>query len=214
MLSGAATWASSGADLDLALTSGSIREYLSQARAASGALHLNLGLWIVGVVLMCAGGCQLALLGRARAQLSTLACFVYGVGAAVGIVAFSLWLGIVKGLAPAEAGAEVDAMAVALGQAATIADWIATVLILSVGSILVARAGKGIWVPGWLGAWAMLVGLAGVLALIGLFVGQRSTYAMLVVPAGVGWLIAAGVTAGLRSAETSRDSRPDASPPS
>lgn len=196
MLAGAATWASTGADLDQALTQGSIAQYLESAKANASALCVNLTLWIVGVILMGAGGCQLALLGRTRIAAAAVACFGYTVGVGAAIVFFPLWLGIVLGLAPAHAaGSDVLAVAVALGQAATIADWIATVLILAVGSVCVAKAGADIWVPRWLLVWSRLVGIAGLSSLLGVVLGDRSTYAMLVVPLGVGWLIAAGITA-------------------
>ena len=196
MLAGAATWVTSGTDLDATLTGGSMSDYLISANAASATLHLNITLWTLGAVLMCAGGCQLALMGRARPQPAGLACFAYAVGAGSAIVFFPLWLGIIKGLAPAHAGGtDLSAVAIALGEAATIADWVDTVMILAVGSICVAQAGKESWVPRWLVIWSYVVGVAGLLALIGLFTGDRSTYAMLIVPVGVGWLIAAGVVA-------------------
>ncbi|MBK8498349.1 MAG: hypothetical protein IPL52_05915 [Flavobacteriales bacterium] len=196
MISGAATWASTGTDLDAALMAGTVPDYLIAAHAKTGALAVNIALWTIGAVLMCAGGVQFAVLGRSRPQPAALAAFAYAVGAASAIVFFPLWYGLIVGLSPAQAaGADVSAFAIALGHCATTADWLATVMILAVGGMAVAHAGRDTWVPRWLRIWSYFIGGAGVLTLLGLMLGDRSTYAMLIVPIGIGWLIAAGIVA-------------------
>ncbi|HQW04492.1 MAG: hypothetical protein IPH05_05565 [Flavobacteriales bacterium] len=196
MLAGAGTWMSTGTDLDAALMGGTVADYLIASHAKAGALALNIGLWTMGAVLMCAGGVQLALLGRSRPQPAALAAFAYAVGAASAIVFFPLWYGIIVGLSPAQAaGADVSAFATALGHSATTADWLATVMILAVGGMSVANAGRDTWVPRWLHTWSYFLGVAGVLSLMGIVLGDRSTYGMLIVPIGIGWLIAAGIVA-------------------
>ncbi|MDX9749706.1 MAG: hypothetical protein RBT71_01315 [Flavobacteriales bacterium] len=196
MIAGAITWGASGADLDAALTGGGIGDYLLKAHATEDMLRINITLWTIGVLIMCAGGVQLALMGRSRPQPAGVAFFAFAIGAGSAIVFFPMWMGIVIGLAPAHAdGADHSAVAIAIGQGATIADWIATTMILSVGTVCVAQAGKGIWVPRWLVTWSYVAIVTGVLTTVGLLVGQRSTYAMLDVPVGLGWMIAAGIVA-------------------
>lgn len=196
MLSGAGTWMSTGTDLDAALMGGTVADYLIATHAKSGTLAVNIALWTIGAVVMCAGGVQLALLGRSRPQPAALAAFAYAVGAASAIVFFPLWYGIIVGLSPAQAaGADVSAFATALGHGATTADWLATIMILAVGGMSVAHAGRDTWVPGWLRTWSYFLGVAGVLSLLGIVLGDRSTYGMLIVPIGIGWLIAAGIVA-------------------
>lgn len=196
MLAGAATWVSTGTDLDAALMACTVPEYLIATHAKSGPLAVNIALWTLGAVIMCAGGVQLAVLGRSHPQPAAIAAFAYAVGAASAIVFFPLWYGIIVGLSPAQAaGAEVSAFAIALGHGATTADWLATVMILAVGGLAVAHAGRDTWVPRWLRIWSYFIGVAGALTLLGLVLGDRSTYAMLIVPIGIGWLIAAGIVA-------------------
>ncbi|MBK9176788.1 MAG: hypothetical protein IPM46_10745 [Flavobacteriales bacterium] len=165
MLAGAATWASTGTDLDAALMTGTVPEYLINTHSKTGALALNIALWTIGAVLMCAGGVQLAALGRSHPQPAALAAFAYAVGAASAIVFFPLWYGIIVGLSPAQAaGADVSAFAIALGHGATTADWLATVMILAVGGMAVAHAGRDTWVPRWLRIWSYFIGVAGALS--------------------------------------------------
>ena len=195
MLTGTAIWAASGADLDAALDDGSIAAYLTDAASSGTALTLNLGFWILGVLTMGAGGLLLSRLGGDSAA-AAIARAAFTAGPAAAVVFFSVWLGIVLGLAPAHvAGESVAGVAVALGHAVSIADWVATVVILSVGGGALALAGRDTWVPRWLMRWAVVVVAAGALAIVGLVVGARSTIAMPVVPIGIAYLIAAGVAA-------------------
>jgi len=201
MLVGTAFWAASGADLDAALEDNTIADYLTDAAANGTVLTTNLGFWIFGVTLLGLGGILLSRLGDQGSPATAVAQFAFTAGPAAAIVFFSVWLGIVLGLAPAHvAGAQVEATALALGHAASIADWIATVIILSVGGAAIAVAGRDTWVPRWLLRWAGLTAALGVLAIVGLLVDARTTLAMPVLPVGIGFMIAAGVTAIRRGA--------------
>ncbi len=200
MLAGAVLWAASGADLDAALADGTMADYLVEAADNSALLTANLGTWIFGVLLLGIGGILLARLGHDDAPAGALARFAYTAGPAAAIVFFSLWLGIVLGLAPAHgAGEPVIGAAVAMGYAASIADWVATVLIVGVGAAAVAHAGRDTWVPRWLFNWAMVALAAGALAIAGLLAGAPGV-GMPIIPIGLGWTIAAGITAVRRGA--------------
>ncbi len=201
MLTGTGFWAAAGADIDAALDDGTVAEYLVEAAGSTTLLTANLGLWILGVVLLGIGGLLLARLGDADSPAAAVARFAYIAGPAAAIVFFSLWLGIVLGLAPAHAAGEaVVGTAAALAHAVSTADWVATILIVAVGAAAVAQAGRDTWVPRWLFNWALVALAAGGLAIVGLLVDARSSLAMPVVPVGLGWTIAAGITAVRRGA--------------
>ncbi len=196
MLLGTVFWAASGADLDGALENGTIGEYLTEASANQTLLAINLSLWILGVLVMGAGGILLSRHGAGDGDAAAIARAAFTAGPAAAIVFFSMWLGIVLGLAPAYvAGASVEPVAVALGEAASIADWIATVLILGVGAVALAFAGRESWVPRWLFRWGLVSGAAGALAIAGLVLDMRTTLAFPDVVIGLGFLIAAGIVA-------------------
>jgi hypothetical protein len=196
MLTGTAFWAASGTDLDSAVESGEIAGYLTAAAANGTLVTLNLVFWIAGVVLLGVAGTLLSRLGDRDGAAATVARFAFSAGPAAALVFFSLMLAIVLELAPAHgAGQPVETIALVLGQAATLADWLATVVILSLGAGAVVLSGRGSWAPTWLQRWAGLSAVAGALAITGLFLDQRATLAMPIVPIGVGLMIAAGVVA-------------------
>ena len=196
MLIGTAFWVVSGTDLDAALEGDTIGEYLTDVAASSTLVTANLGFWILGVILLGLGGIMLSTLGDQDSPATAVARFAFTVGPAAGIVFFSVWLGIVLGLAPAHvAGDQVEAIALALGQAASIADWVATVVILSLGGAALAVAGRSTWVPPWLFRWAMLTAVLGALGIVGLMVGARTTLTVPIVAVGIGFMIASGITA-------------------
>lgn len=196
MLTGTGFWAASGADLDAALEHGRIGDYLGAAAADSTMLTLNLGFWIAGVVLLGVAGNLLVGLGDKDSAAASVARFAFTAVPAAAVVYFSVWLGIVLELAPAHlAGQQVEATARALAQAVSLADWIGTVVILALGGAALALSGRGSWVPRWLLVWAMVSAVAGVSTLAGLVLDMRTSLALPIVPIGLGFMIAAGITA-------------------
>ncbi|MDA0352799.1 MAG: hypothetical protein O3A10_11390 [Chloroflexi bacterium] len=190
MIAGAVTWASSGLDLDVALADGEVAAYLSDAGADQTVLMWNLSLWTVGVIGIGLGGLLLtrSLPDSVAATVSRFG-FMTGVAAAIGF--FPLWMGLVLGLG---GHPELEPVGVALGQAATIADWIATALILGVGGVGLALAGRDAWVPGWLARVAPLASVLGVVSIASLALDARGL-GFVVVPAGFALLLALSVSA-------------------
>ena len=196
MLVGTAVWASSGADLDKALDGDTMAEFLTDAANSGATLVANLSLWMLGVVLIAIGGLGLLRRGRQDSLASVVGRFSLTAGTGLVLGAYSMWLGIVLGLAPAHvAGESVIGTARALGYATSIGDWVATVLILGVGIGAIVTAGRGVWVPRWLWIWGMASLATGVLTILGLFLEARTSLTMVILPVGMLFLIAAGIVA-------------------
>lgn len=191
MFLGAIAWATTGTDLDAALVGGDVAGYLASASDSAVPLRLNLSLWIVGVVLIGMGGTNLS--GRVAPAWRGVSRFTFIAGPASAIVFFSMWLAIVVTIAPAHAvGDEAALLGAALGQAATIADWIATALIVGLGAFALSRSD---WSPRWLRTWGSIALAAGLVALVALAFLDRSPIGFAVVPIGLGFMVAAGITA-------------------
>lgn len=199
MIVGAALWIVSGADLDAALEDGSIVAYLSDAAANENVLVVNLSVWIVGVTMLAIAGTGLAALGDRSHPATSAARVVYTAGAPLAAVAFITWLALIRLAATAVDPAAVATLADSLGWIASRADWVATIFLVAIGPGLLSLSGRDGWVPRWLGIWGAVALAAGLLAVIALFAGGLTTYGFLVVPIGLGWTIAAGITV-LRSA--------------
>lgn len=199
MLAGAAIWGASGADIDQALYDGDIAGYLRDALTNQNLLIANLSIWIVGVVLLGLGANMMAMLSPQKPVLTQLIRYNYGVAIPLVVVSYMAWLAVVVRLGPS-ASPEAPAIAEALGWFASHADWVATVLVLGTGPVLIAASGKGIWVPNWLRVWSYIALLAGVLTTVAQYAGGLTTYGFLVIPIGVGWMIAAAITLFRRKA--------------
>ncbi|MEX1043193.1 MAG: hypothetical protein WD532_12275 [Acidimicrobiia bacterium] len=184
----------SGADADVALENGDIAGYLAVAESGRQAALINLSVWIVAICVLCAGGVLLASSSRDGVS-RTLSMFAFTTGAGTAVMFFSLWAGVVAVLAPASAAGEpVEAVAHALLMGAVNADWVITVMVLSVGGGFLVLSGRDDWAPTWLVRWAYLAFAAGLLALVVLVTGPRML-ASIDVLIGIGLLIAAGVVA-------------------
>jgi hypothetical protein len=194
MLVGAGFSFASGADADVAIESGDVAAYLTAANDASTLLVINLSVWIVAICVLCVGGLLLA--GTSEDGVARrVSAFAFTTGAGTAVMFFSLWMGVVLALAPAYAtGESVESVALALLHGAVNADWVITVLILSVGGGFMVLSGQTTWAPNWLVRWAYLAFVAGAFALAGIAVGFRSL-PIAVVPIGLGMLIAAGTVA-------------------
>jgi hypothetical protein len=110
----------------------------------------------------------------------------------VAVCAFLAWLAIVV-QATREAGEIQVVVAEVVGWFAYRADGVATALIVGIGPAMIATAHRGGWVPTWLLRWGWLAALAGVLSFTPYFTPAPLGVALLVVPVGIGWTLAAGI---------------------
>lgn len=193
MLIGAALNAM-GASLDAALVDGDIAGYLTAAGATRQLFTTNLTLWIVGVLILGVAGTVMASLSGRRPMTAQMAKYNYGVAVPLAITSFVAWLAVVVQIGP-ETSPEAIMAATVMGWFATYTDWIATILILSVGPSLISMAGRGEWTPTWLVRWSVLAAITGLLTVIAMLTGGAGllTYGMLILPVGIGWMIAAGI---------------------
>ncbi|MBX2930238.1 MAG: hypothetical protein KF852_20575 [Saprospiraceae bacterium] len=192
MLIGAALWGSSGTDLWAALQTGDIVGYLTAASGVKGLLIANLSCWITGVFLM---GTALHLIAdlikdRPVAARATRMCVNTAVPLA--ITSFITMLVLVVQLAPGDSGSSIE-IAGAIGWIGARADDLATALIIGAAPLLLSVAGKGNWAPNWLMYWGYLAGSAGLLSIVAIYVPAISSLGFIIVPVGIGWMIAAGI---------------------
>lgn len=190
MVIGAALWGISGADLDLAIDRNALADYLLAADASRGLLITNLSVWIAGVTILGLGATLMASLSPGRPVLARIATYNYAVAIPLVVVAYVAWLTIVVQLTP-DRSPSAATIAGVVGWFASRADWIATILILATGPVLLVWSGRGQWVPRWLERWSYVALLTGLLNLLALFVGGLTTYGFLIIPVGMGWMFAA-----------------------
>lgn len=194
MIVGAILLAASGADLDGALAEGSMDAYLRQAAGARSILVANLSVWIVGVVLWGAAGTLISRLSAGRPAAALLGRYCFSVGVPLVVAAYVAWLTIVVQLTGGDSAVSLK-VGEALGWFASRGDWVATILVVGLGPALVASGGAGTWAPRWLVIWGYLAAATGFLNAIAMLTGGAGllTYGFLIIPVGVGWMIAAGV---------------------
>jgi hypothetical protein len=108
------------------------------------------------------------------------------------IVSYIAMLALVVQLAGDVSGTAV-AIAEVVGWIGARGDDLATALILGAGPLLISLAGHGEWLPTWLLRWGYATGLAGLLSLFFLFLPGMTSYSFIILPVGMGWMIATGV---------------------
>lgn len=194
MLIGTALWASSGADLDRALDSGDMAGYLVDAAASAAVLYANLTFWIVGSTLIGLGGYLLSFHGTRVA--SRAARMIYGLGPALAVTSFVAWMALIR-LATGS-GTSLE-LADTLGFFASRLDWVATIILVAVGPVLLAISSRGTWMSNWLYRFGLIAGVAGVITAISMVTGGLTTYGILSVPLGIGWTVVAGIVAARQS---------------
>lgn len=192
MLTGAALWGISGADLDAALDTGELGIYLKTANEGLTLLIANLSIWICGVILLGVGVTMMTVISTKRLIIAKIAQYNYWIGVPIVVVSYVAWLAVVVRLSSI-GSPSVAAIAEAVGWFATRADWVATILILGTGPVLISLAGKNDWVPKWLRIWSFVALFAAFLNAIGMYAGGLTTYGFLIIPVGMGWMIASSI---------------------
>jgi hypothetical protein len=190
MIVGAILWGVSGAYFDRALDNGDLLNYLKTAGENNTLLIANLSIWIIGVFIIGVAGTMMANLCVKRQTIAKIAQFSIWTAIPLVIAAYTAWLVVVVRVSVYDSEAAFI-IAEAMGWFASRADWIATILILSIGPALISLAGRGGWVPTWLARWSGVCLFAGLLSAIGMFAGGLTTYGFLIIPVGLGWMIAA-----------------------
>jgi hypothetical protein len=185
MLIGAAFWGASGTDLWQALAGNQMESYLSKLPDARQLLVVNTFFWVLGVLLMATAETLMAGLCSLNTGLAQLAKVFARTGASVAIVSFIIMLSLAIIIPPAD-------VAVLIGWIGARLDDIATMLIIGFSPLCLSIAGKADWVPGWLKGWGYLAGITGLLGIISLLTGIVAL-GFIIIPFGIGWMIAAGI---------------------
>jgi len=192
MLAGAALWGSTGADLDKALDTGELANYLTIANENMTPLIANISLWIFGVILIGIGATMMTIVSKQRPVIAKIAQYNYWIAVPIAVVSYVAWLAVIVRIS-AHSTETSAAIAEAVGWFASRADWIATILIVGTGPALIASAGKNDWVPNWLRICSFITLFAGLLTLLAMYAGRLTTYGFLIIPVGIAWLIAASI---------------------
>ena len=192
MLIGAALWGTSGTDLWAALDSGDMAGYLAAVEAVKGQLVANLSVWIFGVLIFGVVGVMMAELSTQRRPLAKVALVCYQTAVPLVIVSYIAMMAVVV-LLGGESSATAVSLAEVVGGIGARADDLGTALIIGLGPLFIALAGHGEWVPNWLLRWGYLTGFVGVLSVALLYLPGMTAYAFIILPVGMGWMIAAGV---------------------
>lgn len=191
MLIGAAFWVASGTDLWVALADGQMDNYLSLLPEVKSLLVVNTSFWILGVLLMATALSIMADFTSNEYGLAQMANVLSRTGATIAILSFIMMLSL------AVVNPSVD-VATIIGWIGARTDDIATMLIVGFSPLCLSVAGKGDWVPRWLFIWGLLAGFSGMLIIVALFTGIVDL-GFIIIPVGIGWMIAAGVVLLKRS---------------
>jgi hypothetical protein len=192
MFIGATFWGVTGTDLWAALNARDLAGYLAAAGEVKTLLVANISFWIIGVLVLGVAGTLLADLCNRRRALAQAAMVCFRTAVPLAIISFIAMLALVVQLAP-EASATAVAIAEVVGWIGARADDIATALLIGAGPFFISLAGRGDWLPAWLARWGMLAGFAGLLAAAVIYMPALTSFGLLIVPVGLGWMIAAGI---------------------
>ena len=192
MIIGAVLYFTSGTDLWVALDGGDMAGYLVAAGAAKAQLVANLSFWIVGVLILGVAGYAMVSLCVQRRALAQVALVCAGTAVPLAIVAFIVMLSLVVQIAPDTSATSV-AIANVAGWIGARADDLATALIIGFAPLFISLAGRDDWAPTWLARWGYLAGITGLLTAAAPYSPALTALGFIIVPVGIGWMIAAGI---------------------
>lgn len=192
MITGAVLGVTSGTDLWGALDSGDMAGYLEAVGGVQAHLVTNLTIWILGVFILGVAGTIMVAICQQRPLWAQIAHACYRTAVPLVIVSYLAMLALVMQLG-GETSATAVAIAEVVGWIGARADDLATALMIGFGPLFIALAGRGEWVPTWLLRWGYLTGIVGLFSLVTLYLPGMGPYGFLILPVGMGWMIAAGV---------------------
>ena len=192
MIIGAVLLFSTGTDLWAAVDGGDMAGYLTAAGAVKGQLVANLTFWIVGVLILGMAWNALIKLDNQRTVPAQIAGVCAAVGVPLAVVSMLVMMALVVQIAPDTSEISV-AMANVAGWIGIRADDLATALIIGLAPFFLSLAARGGWMPSWLAVWGYLAGIVGLLSTVVYLIPSLAGMGLLIVPVGMGWMIAAGI---------------------
>lgn len=192
MLIGAALWGTSGTDLWAALDGGDLAGYLVAAGGVRGQLVANLTVWIVGVLVLGVALTSLAEMPARRPFATRAARMCLRAAVPLVVVSYLAMLALVVQIAPDTSDTSLEITRV-VGWIAVRADDLGTALILGATPLFISLAGQDEWVPSWLARWGLVCGVTGLISLTLLYFPGWVAYSFVILPVGMGWLLAAGI---------------------
>jgi len=194
MIIGAVFWGASGTDLWDTLINKEMNAYLIQAAQVQTLLVVNTSFWVLGVLLMGSAITIMSEIPNNNRAMTIVALVCVRTAVPVAIVSFIAMLSIAVQIAPDASSGDII-LASVVGWIGTRLDDLATMLIIGAGPLFLSIAGYGAWIPKWLRNWGYIAGFAGILALIAVFFTGTAPLGFVIIPVGIGWMIAAGVVA-------------------
>lgn len=182
----------SGTDLWAALANGQMASYLEATQQVKSILIANISFWVLGVFMIGTAGNLLAGFFKQENGMVKIAQSCYSVAIPLAIVAFICMLSLTMIIA-GNGGENSLTLAETIGWIGTRLDDIATALIIGGAPLFLSLAGNKDWMPKWLVYLGYLAGILGVLGLVVLFFPKQYMLGLLILPVGLGWMIATGV---------------------
>jgi hypothetical protein len=159
--------------------------YLAQLPAVKNLLVINTCFWVLGVLLLTIAGTLMSEFCVSSPAMAKLPLVFMRSALPIGIVSFIIMLSLAIHT-PA-----VD-NAFSIGWIGARLDDLATILIIGASPFFLSISGKSDWVPRWLAVWGFLAGVSGLLCILGMLTGIVAL-GFIIIPFGLGWMIAAGV---------------------
>jgi hypothetical protein len=193
MLTGAALWGASGTDLWQALANHEMSAYLGKTQEAKSLLVANTSFWTLGVILIGIALTIMASFCISKKHLAMAAVVLVKTALPIAIVSFIMMLSLAVQLARNNADGAVE-VAATIGWIGARLDDLATIMIIGLCPPIISMAGQSEWIPKWLQIWGYLAGIVGLIAILGFYQPALAAFTFVLIPVGMGWMIAAGVT--------------------
>ena len=192
MLTGSVLWGLTGTDLWAALDGGDVAACRREAGVVKTQLVANLSFWIVGVFILGMAGGHMAALSERRWASSQAALLSFWTAVPLAIIGFLTMLALVVEIGSATSETAIYVARV-VSWVGVRAEDIATALLIGAGPFFVSLAGRGDWVPKWLLYWSYLAFISGLFSMAVLYFPGMTKYGFVIVPVGMGWMVAAGI---------------------